>query len=86
MELRDALRDADLGLTRLQILTVTSEAAEDESGSIDYAAFAPKAAQLVHLLLDVAAQRERETAVNRLLASGSEHGLSSLPDYIFHDH
>lgn len=75
MELRDALRDADLGLTRLQILTVTSEAAEDESGSIDYAAFAPKAAQLVHLLLDVAAQRERETAVNRLLASGSEHGL-----------
>jgi len=74
-ELRDALRAADLGLTRLQVLTVVSESGEDESGNVDYAAFAPKAAQMVYLLLDVGAQREREQAVARLLASDVQHAL-----------
>ena len=65
-ELRDALRIADLGLTRLQILTVVSEAAQDEEGNVDYQDFAPKAANLCHALLDWEVQRERQVAIQQL--------------------
>ena len=65
-ELRDALRIADLGLTRLQILTVVSEAAQDEEGNVDYQYFAPKAANLCHALLDWEVQRERQVAIQQL--------------------
>ena len=65
-ELRDALRVADLGLTRLQILTVVSEADQDEQGNVEYDNFAPKAAHLCHALLDWETQREREVAMQQL--------------------
>jgi Ca2+-binding EF-hand superfamily protein len=72
-ELRDALAAADLGLTRLQILTVVSEAeVEDELGNVDYAKFAGKAATLVHFILDPDAQRERKEAVERILGERSD--------------
>ena len=75
-ELRDALREADLGLTRMQILTVVSEASvEDELGNIDYTGFAPKAAKMVHRLLDQSAQRERDEAVQRLLETDQANAL-----------
>jgi Ca2+-binding EF-hand superfamily protein len=64
--LRDALRIADMGLTRLQILTVVSEAAQDEEGNVDYQAFAPKAANLCGALLDWEVQRERQVAIQQL--------------------
>lgn len=68
--LRDALRIADLGLTRLQILTVVSEATQDEEGNVDYQAFAPKAATLCGALLDWEVQRERQVAIQQLTEGG----------------
>lgn len=65
-ELRDALRIADLGLTRLQILTVVSEAEQDELGNVDYHQFASKAAEMCYALLDVETQRARENAMQVL--------------------
>lgn len=75
-ELRDALRQADLGLTRMQILTVLSEAeVEDETGDVHYEKFAPKAAGLIQRLLDSAAARDRKETIDRLLASDAQHSL-----------
>ena len=68
--LRDALRIADLGLTRLQILTVVSEAPQDEAGNVDYQAFTPKAAKMCYALLDWEVQRERQVAIQQLTEGG----------------
>jgi len=65
-ELRDALRNADMGLTRLQILTVTSAAVVDAEGGVAYSDFALKAAELLYGLLDPAVQREKMEAVTQM--------------------
>eukprot|EP00908_Phaeocystis_cordata_P000638 Transcript_10700.p2 GENE.Transcript_10700~~Transcript_10700.p2 ORF type:complete len:440 (-),score=241.63 Transcript_10700:83-1402(-) len=58
--MRDVLQAAELGLTRLQIVAVVAEAPTDAEGGIDYTAFAPTAAELLHRMLDIEAMRERE--------------------------
>lgn len=76
-ELRDAFKKADLGLTRLQILTVVSEAKQDEEGNVDYQDFAPKAANLCHALLDWEVQRERQVAIQQLTDQDLVHGRTA---------
>ena len=65
-ELRDLLRSADFGLTRLQIHTILAEAEYDESGLADYIKFAPVAAKIIYGMLDVETQLERHAAIQML--------------------
>jgi Ca2+-binding EF-hand superfamily protein len=77
--LKDVIRGADLGLTRLQIHSILAEAEYDEEGMADYIKFAPKASELIYRMLDVDMQIERAEAVQGLIATGSDfdtvHGL-----------
>lgn len=57
--LKGLIRDADFGLTRLQIHTVLAEAAEGDDGLVEYAPFAPVAADLIYRLLDPEAQASK---------------------------
>jgi len=65
-QLSQALRTADLGLNRVQVHSVAGEAPVDEDGLVDYEAFVPKAAAIVHRLLDYDAQAQRFEAVQKL--------------------
>ncbi|KAJ1627192.1 hypothetical protein T492DRAFT_1026734 [Pavlovales sp. CCMP2436] len=73
--IKDLIRLADFGLTRLQIHTVLAEAEEDEEGMVAYAAFAPVAADLIYRLLDSEAQASKLEAVRALTAPGGAHSL-----------
>merc|ERR1719230_1067730 len=53
--LTEALRNADLGLSRLQIHSILEDAEYDEDGLIDYRKFAPKAAELIYRIADIVA-------------------------------
>ena len=70
--LKTGLRDADLGLTKLQIHSVLAEAEYDEFGMANYAKFAGKAADLIYRMLDMDAQLERADQVSSLLAGGTD--------------
>eukprot|EP00933_Yihiella_yeosuensis_P026106 TRINITY_DN20255_c3_g1_i1.p1 TRINITY_DN20255_c3_g1~~TRINITY_DN20255_c3_g1_i1.p1 ORF type:complete len:453 (-),score=97.99 TRINITY_DN20255_c3_g1_i1:108-1397(-) len=50
-DMRDLLHQAMLGMTRMQIYTVISEAEVNEDGKIAYAAFVPRAVGLVRSML-----------------------------------
>lgn len=65
-ELRELLRSADLGLTRLQIHTVLSEADEDESGFVAYRKFCGVAASMIYRILDQSLVQERYDIVQSL--------------------
>ena len=75
ISLRDLLKQADLGLTRLQIHTVLSEAEFNDDGMADFAKFAVKAAGLIYRMLDMDVQIERAEAVQNFLASGADFQL-----------
>lgn len=66
--LSSMLRQADLGLSRVQLHSVMGEAGEatDEDGMVDYHRFAPKAAEIVYRLLDLDAQIERMEAIDQI--------------------
>ena len=70
LALKDLLKKADLGLTRLQIHSVLAEAEYDEQGMADYRKFAPHAAELVYRLLDMDTQVQKAEMVKGLLAGG----------------
>jgi Ca2+-binding EF-hand superfamily protein len=58
-QIKDVLTDLSregLGLTRLQILTLMSEAEPDEDGNVNYHRFAGLAAHMIHSLLDLSHQ------------------------------
>lgn len=57
--LRDLLRTAELGLTRIQIHAIMGEAEEDADGSVDYATFARRAATMIASLVDIANEAVR---------------------------
>jgi len=75
-ELRDLLRSADFGLTRLQIHTILAEAEYNEDGKADYTKFAPTAAKMIYSMLDVDTQLERHAAVQTLTAEYMFNGKS----------
>jgi Ca2+-binding EF-hand superfamily protein len=70
LALKNLLKQADLGLTRLQIHSILSEADYDEAGYADYTKFAPKAAELVYRMLDMDAQIQKAEMVKGMLADG----------------
>lgn len=72
--IKDVLRAADFGLTRLQIHTVLAEAEEGDDGLVEYAAFAPLAADLIYRLLDSAAQADK---IDVRAAATAPSGLAS---------
>ncbi|KAG8469627.1 hypothetical protein KFE25_006082 [Diacronema lutheri] len=72
---KDLIRSADFGLTRLQIHTVLAEADEDGDGRVQYVAFAPIAADLIYRLLDPEAQASKMESVRALTSPG---GASTL--------
>ena len=74
-QMRDALRQCDFGLTRLQIHTVLAEAEEDEDGYVDYAAFAAKMSDMIYRLLDPEAMYDRHMAVTTLMSNAPDSEL-----------
>lgn len=79
MQIREVLRSADLGLSRLQIHSVLAEAEVDDAGMIMYSKYAPKAAEFIYRVLDMDAQLERKEAIDRLTGVDFSlvHGLDA---------
>ncbi len=76
--MREVLRSADLGLTRLQIHSLLAEGEYDADGLCGYKKFAAKASEMIYRMLDLDAQIERAEAVGALLADNdftAVHGL-----------
>mmetsp|Transcript_8595 Transcript_8595/g.22223 ORF Transcript_8595/g.22223 Transcript_8595/m.22223 type:complete len:440 (+) Transcript_8595:38-1357(+) len=64
--IKDVIRSADLGLTRLQIHTVLAEATENDRGLVAYESFAKVAADLIYRLLDSQTQLAKHEAMRQL--------------------
>jgi len=62
-EIVNLLKDADLGLTRVQIHAIMSEAEEDEQGRIDYEQLSNAMAGMVLCLVNVQMQQDRAEAL-----------------------
>ena len=75
LTLKNVLRGADLGLTRLQIHSVLAEAEYDEEGLADYVKFAATASELIYRMCDMDAQIERAEAVQGLLSDGADFSV-----------
>lgn len=72
------ISDELLGLTRLQLLSILSEANPDPENYVDYTAFAAVASGMIYSLVDTESQELRVKAVNQLAATeGADllHGL-----------
>jgi len=79
--LKAALTDISndmLGLSRLQITTIMSEAAEDNDKLVDYFKFAPTAAQMIYTMVDLSSQALRVDAVAKLSEAEGAQLLHSL--------
>lgn len=80
LAMKEVIKSADFGLTRLQIHSVLAEAEYDEDGLADYRKFSAKAAEMIYRLLDMDTQIERAEAIQNLTASGQDfstvHGYS----------
>lgn len=72
LAMKEVIKGADFGLTRLQIHSVLAEAEYDEDGMSDYRKFAPKAAEMIYRLLDMDTQIERAEAIQNLQSSGQD--------------
>jgi len=67
-----------LGLTRLQLISILSEANPDPESYVDYRAFSAVAAEMIYTLVDLDMQSQRVKAINQLaLTEGADllHGL-----------
>lgn len=75
LTLKDVIRGADLGLTRVQIHSILAEAEYDEEGLADYVKFAATASELIYRMCDMDAQIERAEAVQGLLSGGADFSV-----------
>lgn len=69
-----------IGLTRLQILSIMSEAAPDADSNVDYVKFSVTAANMIYTMVDLDSQTQRVNAINQMaLTEGADllHGLNS---------
>jgi len=75
-EMRDLLRSADFGLTRLQIHTILAvdETMMDEHGRANYAKLAPTAAKMIYSMLDSQTLNERQAAIKKIAAEFTYNG------------
>jgi len=62
-EIRDLLRGADIGLTRMQIYTVLSSGEQTPDGLINYRLFVPTAAKMIRNILAVRVAEARAKAI-----------------------
>eukprot|EP00741_Cyanophora_paradoxa_P007537 tig00001154_g7290.t1 len=67
-EVRDLLRGADLGLTRMQIYSIMSAAEQDADGLINYRVFVPTAASMISKMLAISHAGHRAVAIANLAA------------------
>lgn len=81
-DVKTLLRQADLGLTRVQIQAVMSEAQEDEDGRVDYRRFSRTVAAMVAAMVDVEAERTVAAAL-ALRRDGSLEEVNGLPQAEF---
>jgi len=79
LQMKEIIKGADFGLTRLQIHSVLGEAEYDEEGMANYIKFAPKAAEMIYRLLDMDAQIERAEQIQHLTSGG--HDFSTIRGY-----
>mmetsp|Transcript_12555 Transcript_12555/g.34323 ORF Transcript_12555/g.34323 Transcript_12555/m.34323 type:complete len:457 (-) Transcript_12555:138-1508(-) len=68
-ELQDLIRQADLGLTTVQISALMSEAVVDEDGLVRYEAFANDVASVIASIIDVQMSQEKAEKLAELRAS-----------------
>jgi len=69
-----------LGLTRLQILSIMSEATQDPDGMVDYKKFSVVAANMIYTMVDLDSQTQRVSAIKQMaLTEGADllHGLNA---------
>merc|ERR1719326_1984803 len=79
-DLKDLLHEANLGLSRLQIYSVLSEATVDENGMVSYLTFIPRATGAIRAMLSFQQNLEQVPVDDdtEIIAS-LEAGLSALP-------
>jgi len=75
--LRDLIKSADFGLTRLQIHMVLAEAVEDMEGYVKYESYVPAMAGLISRLLDVEAAKERKAMLEGVSGGARVHGCDA---------
>jgi len=75
----DLLRRGDFGLTKIQVLSVLSEATMDEHGFIQYEDLAPHAAAMIKSLWEQNMDLERADKAARLYEEASEDFLFGRP-------
>jgi len=69
IELKEALKACDLGLTKLQMHSILNQATYNVEGMVEYAKFAPTAASLIYKLLDYENMLEMREHQDRLRAA-----------------
>lgn len=74
-QLKEVIRGADFGLSRLQIHSVLSAGDFDEDGLCDYGKFAQTAAELIYRMLDADMQMERAEAIQALTVGGTDFSI-----------
>ncbi|KAK9803990.1 hypothetical protein WJX72_011083 [[Myrmecia] bisecta] len=67
-----------LGLTNLQIVTILAQARTTPDGSVNYVAFAPVAAAMIHTMVDLLQQKQRADAILRFAQTGSAQAMRSM--------
>jgi Ca2+-binding EF-hand superfamily protein len=77
-DLKDLLHEANLGLSRLQIYSVLSEATVDDTGMVQYLTFIPRATGVIRAMLSFQQNIEQVDDDAEIIAS-LEAGLSALP-------
>ena len=64
-----------LGLSKLQITAIMSEATTIENDEVDYEIFAPSAARMIYSMVDTASQAQRVNAIAKLSNTEGAHVL-----------
>jgi Ca2+-binding EF-hand superfamily protein len=71
--IKDLIVQADLGLSRLQMMSILSEAVEDERGNVDYAAFASTVAGMLFAMF-----RQRNVRASDLASVRMEEDFNTI--------
>ncbi|DBA02406.1 TPA: hypothetical protein N0F65_007225 [Lagenidium giganteum] len=82
-ELTRLFRAADIGLTRLQIITVMAEAQEDKSGFVNYEKFAAHVAGMVLVLVSFESQQNFAPYLQKYRKSSDYYTILDLNQHTF---
>ena len=82
----DAMSEEMLGLSRLQIASIMSEAkVDEETEEVEYATFASTAARMIYSMVDLAAQAVRVDAVAKVAETEGAEFLNTLDEETIKD-